>query len=205
MLLVFCAEFSISFGPVCEYIRHNSTVAFWSIICRMLPSPALAADNICPTNGARMYCLLMLTTGLQQTRLCNIKSLSCLSSRRSSRNTDLSQQAWCTSAIWSRLLFENMRSEHVQQTRFPAVYVNHAAAAMNMLRSWCAQLYAQMTSRRMLILCSFHCTINIYISRSSMSSHSRAKYRDDIMTFMHVYTGADALPSQQDTELQALS
>jgi len=38
-----------------------------------------------------------------------------------------------------------------------------------------------------------------------MSSHSRAKYRDDIMTLMHVYTGSDALTSQQDTELQALS
>lgn len=39
---------------------------------------------------------------------------------------------------------------------------------------------------------------------TSMSSHSRsrAKSRDDIMALMHVvYTGSDAVPIQQDTEL----
>ncbi len=36
----------------------------------------------------------------------------------------------------------------------------------------------------------------------NMCSCSRAKSRDDIMALMHVtYTGVDALPPQQDTEL----
>jgi len=35
-----------------------------------------------------------------------------------------------------------------------------------------------------------------------MCSRSRAKSRDDIVALMHVtYTGVDALPLQQDTEL----
>lgn len=38
--------------------------------------------------------------------------------------------------------------------------------------------------------------------KGDMTSRSRAKSRDDIMALMHVaYTGSDALPLQQDTDL----
>ena len=52
-----------------------------------------------------------------------------------------------------------------------------------------------------LCLCTSKSVAYILLQQTVMK-HSRAKSRDDIMALMHVtYTGEDALPLQQNTEM----